>query len=866
MNFFKKLKTLFQNHSNLKAIEDSKKIYTYLELLSLVEKYADVFGYYFKTNKRVAFCIEPCSELIIFLLAVWKAGGTVILLDSKIPKVRLKTILELTSVDLVFLNKEDFDKIHYKNKFLIEEFLLFTPSSKKVFSSKISLNQPAYIVFTSGTTGLPKGVIIPHEGIFSVIEYQAKVFEMNKNSRTLSFLSVGFDAFFSELLTTLFSGACYVIDPELRRSKEILFSKIESLEITHAFLPPAILTSFLGQKVPPSLKVVVTGGEVCPKTTVLEWVKHVKLISAYGPTEATICSHLAICHSNWKEPVLGELLPQRKQRILFSKGSSAGELLLGGVGLALGYFNDEKETKKKFIELDGERWYKTGDKVRVNSKGELIFEGRIDRQWKLRGNRIEAEEIETIARKMKNVGMLQVYLIDEKIILAYTSQEEISKQNWKEFFFRYLETYKIPSEFVYLENVILNSNGKWDITENFKQVKKKLFYKNSIEEDSISTIKNFLKRNDSRLKKFQEDQNFKTTVKVLNEEVNIFFNLKQNQKTITKSNKVLVLGGSGFLGSFFLKEILQEKEVILLSRNPFVREKLFTNPIFKNEKNLLRKLQIFVSYPAKKNFGLSQKNYSSLSNISEIFNLAGSTNAFLSRKELENPNIQIVKNCIQFSYDYPNVKIHHISTLSIFLHSSYQQKQILESSQLTDENEIYGGYAQSKYIAERLLQKYVKNYTIYRLGLLVPDTKFGILNEKDFFTFFIKNFYLWKDLKTSVNLEMDFLPVDIAAKLIFYFSHLENKIVHIHGLESLTLHDLQMSLPSNQKKVFSRKYETEYVEFLIQNFENPTFLTHPLQLFLKTNREFITETFKLKFKACFVPKQEVLEKIWRNLF
>ncbi len=866
MNFFKKLKTLFKTYSNLKAIEYSKKIYTYLELLSLVEKYADVFADYLKTNKRVAFCVEPSCELIIFLLAVWKAGGIVILLDSKIPKLRLQSIVKLTSPDLVFLNKKDFVKIHYKNKFLIEEFLLFTPSSKKVFSSKIYLNQPAYIVFTSGTTGLPKGVIVPHEGILSVIEYQSKVFEMNRNSRTLSFLSVGFDAFFSELLTTLFSGACYVIDPELRRSKEILFSKIESLEITHAFLPPAILTAFLGQKVPPSLKVVVTGGEVCPKTTIQEWVKHVKLISAYGPTETTICSHLAVCDSHWDEPVLGELLPQRKQMILYEKESLSGELLLGGVGLALGYFNDEKETKKKFIELDGERWYKTQDKVRVNSKGELIFEGRLDRQWKIRGNRIEAEEIEAIARKMENVGMLQVYLIDEKIILAYTSQKEISKKNWKEFFSKYLETYKIPSEFIYLENVILNSNGKWDLTENFKQVQKKLFSKNFIEEDSISTIKNFLKSNNSQLKKVQEDQNFKTSVEILNGEAIFCDSLEQTTKIFPKSSKVLVLGGSGFLGSFFLKEILQEKEVILLSRNPFVREKLFTHPIFKNQKNLLRKLQIFVSHPAKKNFGLSQKNYSSLSNISEIFNLAGSTNAFLSRKELENPNIQIVKNCIQFSFNYPNVKIHHISTLSIFLHSSYQQKQISESSQLTDENEIYGGYAQSKYIAERLLEKYVKNYTIYRLGLLVPDTEFGIFNEKDFFTFFIKNFPIWKDLKTSLNLEMDFLPVDIAAKLIFYFSHLENKIVHIHGLESLTLHDLQMSLPYNQKKVFSKKYETEYVEFLIQNFEKSEFMNHPLQLFLKTNREFISKTYKPKFKAFFVPKQEVLEKIWRNLF
>lgn len=863
-----------RKHSKRPAIESLSRVYSHTELVELVEITATKFLSCFSNTRRVGFCMDVCPEFIILLLAVWKAGGVAILFDPGTPPYRLQKILDSTSPEFLFLEEGRLKDSSFDKKTTAQEFLNFDRSFSSVFFPNISLTDPAYLIFTSGSSGEPKGILVSQEGILPVIDFQRVVFQMQPDSRTLSFLSPGFDAFLSELGTTLLSGACYVIVDGIRKSSETLLSHLEVLNISHVFLPPALLTSFLGEKIPVNLKVVVTGGEVCPKPTVREWAKKVRLISAYGPTETTICSHLAVCNSEWDNPILGQILPNRKQRILFEKDNSYGELVLGGVGLAIGYWDNESETKESFIEIEGERWYKTGDLVRISEKGDLIFQGRKDRQWKIRGNRVEAGEIETVAGRFDRIGLVRAYLLEEDqvkhFLLAYIGEKEISYTEWRSFFAQFLPSYKIPDRFIFLENVITNANGKWDDERNLAGIRSKIRSRNLLDhsEDSISLLKNNLKKENYIFSSFEKKPEFRVRIDRLRKEVDFHPQKSPNDKAFPKSGRILVLGGTGYLGNFFVKEILNQADVLILSRQPFAKERIFKHPAFHGKEKSKRSFFFLHSDPSCPHFGLSDSDYSSISDVSIVYNLAGSTNAFLPRQKMMVPNLDIVKNCIQFALDYPPVQIHHISTLSVFLHSTWKGHDLDESIELEETDEILGGYAQSKWIAEELLKAYNEDYKIYRLGLLVGDSEFGFLNPKDFFAFFLNNYRLWKDRKTGLNMEMDFLPVDLAARLISHFSRNTEKIFHIHGKDSVTLGDMQGVFSSffSLQKHKSSSHEQKYVDFLLQNLEKPEFRNHPFQLFLKTGRKFLSKTLSSQVQALFPPKEDLLAKIASNLF
>ncbi len=231
---------------------------------------------------------------------------------------------------------------------------------------------------------------------------------MDEFSRALVFHSTAFDAFLSDVGTALLSGAALCLEDSAALQGSLL-EVMAARQITHADLPPSLLAMLDPERAPKSLKTIVIGGEVCPASVVRRWARQRNVVNVYGPTEATVCTSQCRCDPNtWGRPLLGRPLAGIEYVLLKADGTRAsggeeGELLIGGPCLARGYVNRAVETAARFVFYDGRRFFRTGDRVRLDHDGEFVFLGRLDRQIKLRGLRIELEEIEAVLCRIPGI-------------------------------------------------------------------------------------------------------------------------------------------------------------------------------------------------------------------------------------------------------------------------------------------------------------------------------------------------------------------------------------------------------------------------------------------------------------------------------
>lgn len=248
----------------------------------------------------------------------------------------------------------------------------------------------AYVIFTSGSTGRPKAVEVTHRGVANVLAQQAAAFEVGADSRVAWLLSPAFDASLSDVGVALWAGAAVVIESSWPLGPGLL-DRIGERRVSHADLPPSLLPHLDPARRPACLETVVIGGEVADPAAVRRWAGAVRLLGAYGPTETTICSSLVRCTPDWSRPLIGRPLAGVRYRMV------DGQLAIGGLGVARGYAGDPELTAERFIELDGERWFVTGDRVRP-AGDDHEYLGRVDRQLKIAGRLIAPEEVEAALR------------------------------------------------------------------------------------------------------------------------------------------------------------------------------------------------------------------------------------------------------------------------------------------------------------------------------------------------------------------------------------------------------------------------------------------------------------------------------------
>lgn len=444
-----------------------------------------------KPGRLVGLCIERSCDLIVGVLGILKAGAGYVPLDPEYPQERLQYMIETAQMPLIVTNKNLVDKLpsNKTEKILIEQVSGKTTSNLKLQTSNLDI---AYVLFTSGSTGMPKGVAMPHKPLVNLITWQLKNTTVLEGGKTLQFAPISFDVSFQEIFSTLSCGGTLVmIEDDLRLNAVNLLNFVSKEKINRLFLPFIALQhlcevaeNFNGDL--SSLKEVITAGEQLQSTAFIKNFfkknKQCVLWNHYGPTEGHVVTayKLPANPDEWAAlPSIGKPIDNAEIYILDEKGNplganEEGELFIGGISVAKGYLNRDDLTKEKFLEnpfanSQGKYFYKTGDLAKYLSDGNIEYLGRMDGQVKVRGYRIELGEIELTLDKHASVKQAVVVAREDepgdKRLVAYCLPHDgknINAGELRKFLSDKLPEYMMPSAFVQMENFPRTPSGKID--------------------------------------------------------------------------------------------------------------------------------------------------------------------------------------------------------------------------------------------------------------------------------------------------------------------------------------------------------------------------------------------------------------------
>ncbi|EAL4044445.1 TPA: AMP-binding protein [Campylobacter coli] len=437
------------------------------------------------TQAPVLIILPKGIDCLISFFGVALSGNFYTLLDEKSPKERVEKVIEvlkpklfITSKDLKFnldlptLYTQDFES------FNIDESLIKNAKEKHIDANLL------YVLFTSGSTGIPKGVSIAHKSVIDYAFHFCEAFEVDENEIIANQAPLYVDASLPDILATIKpSATLHLIPNHLFAFPNKILDYLEQEKITMIFWKPTVLIYFIKDqdnlKNYPlkNLNKILIGGEIMPIKQLNIWRKHLPnalFANCYGPTEITDVCCYYILDREFSE---NEILPIGKaykntELLVFDENMNfispkqigiKGELFVRGTSLSLGYYNDKEKTKQAFIQnplhdnyLD--LLYKTGDIVSYNEFGELLCYGRNDNRIKFMGHRIELGEIESVINSHSKI-ILCACIFKEKIICFYESDEEL---DFKAFLKDKLPSYMIPKHFIKIEKFKLNQNSKID--------------------------------------------------------------------------------------------------------------------------------------------------------------------------------------------------------------------------------------------------------------------------------------------------------------------------------------------------------------------------------------------------------------------
>jgi amino acid adenylation domain-containing protein len=377
----------------------------------------------------VAICLDRGIDVVVAMLGVLRAGGAFAVLDPTYPVRRLQFLIDDTATRTVLTHTAHLPALPppagWSPLCLDRDWsaIAAQPAGRDLpeWADESSL---AYVLYTSGSTGQPKGVLIEHGCLSNFVRWPVWLFGLGPGDRMLQHMTLIFDFSEGEIFTALTAGATLVIAPEATRTSPTAFARLLADErITCLFGPPAVLAK-VDPGDCPDLRYVTVGGDICTGELVNRWnTPGRRFINGYGPTEATVgCTAYECEHRDWTAPPpIGRPMPNRTAYILDATGRLCpigvpGELHIGGAGVARGYLNRPDLTREKFLAdpfRPGGRMYRTGDLAAWTADGQIQFLGRIDTQVKVNGLRVELEEIEAALEMHPSVAQAAVSVRDD---------------------------------------------------------------------------------------------------------------------------------------------------------------------------------------------------------------------------------------------------------------------------------------------------------------------------------------------------------------------------------------------------------------------------------------------------------------------
>jgi surfactin family lipopeptide synthetase A len=440
----------------------------------------------------VGIFVERSLEMMVGLLGILKAGGAYVPLDPAYPKERLAFMLSDSQVSVLLTQEKLLAGLPEHGAYAIcldTGWGVISQESEENLNSGVNPANLAYIIYTSGSTGKPKGTMIVHQGLVNYLSWCIKAYAVADGVGSPVHSSIGFDATITSLFSPLLVGQRVVFLPEKQEIEALSAilcsqSNFSLVKITPAHL--ALLSELLPSKeAAGQTRALIIGGEALSKKSISFWQTHApetRLVNEYGPTETVVgcCIYEVPTQTSLSglvpigRPIANTQLYILDQSLQPVPIGVAGELHIGGDGLARGYLNRTELTTQKFIpnpfsDEPAARLYKTGDLARYLPDGNIEFLGRIDNQVKIRGFRIELGEIEAVLRQNRAVQdavvIDQEYDPGDKRLVAYVvpSQEQVlSTSELRRYLKQKLPDYMVPSAFVRLEALPLTPNGKVD--------------------------------------------------------------------------------------------------------------------------------------------------------------------------------------------------------------------------------------------------------------------------------------------------------------------------------------------------------------------------------------------------------------------
>ncbi|MBR8842255.1 non-ribosomal peptide synthetase [Pseudoalteromonas sp. JC3] len=437
-------------------------------------------------ESRVAVGMWRSVETVISLLAIMKVGASYVPLDLDYPAERLQYIVASSGVQLLLTHAEGVDALPPFPEQITQcvwQQIDLAPYSQDNLIVDAHPEQLAYVIYTSGSTGRPKGVAISHRSLVSCMQWMQREYQLTREDAVLHKAPFGFDVSCWELFFPLSQGGRIVVsEPGDHKDPDKLIALIKAQQVTTASFVPTMLQAFIEQTNPNEenyLRNIMVGGEAAPpelRQRMFAALPNAKVHNLYGPTETTIhvtnweftqaprtTIPIGRAISNTSCYVLDEYLTPVPQGVV-------GELYLGGVGLSRGYLNRPDLTAERFvadpISASGGRLYRTGDLVRWNKEGLIEYMGRLDHQVKIRGLRIELEEIEaqlaSISGIQKAVVLAKPSPSGERLVGYVQSQQVQSSDELKSILAKVLPDYMVPNSILSLERLPLSPNGKID--------------------------------------------------------------------------------------------------------------------------------------------------------------------------------------------------------------------------------------------------------------------------------------------------------------------------------------------------------------------------------------------------------------------
>lgn len=471
---------MVRNHKKKPAIIENNRTLTYGELSDLTDMIAATFP---KDIISVGIVMNHRAEMIAAILAVLKCGGRYVPAEPSFPTGRIRYMMEEAQVDFILTEKECEDRLHGFSLRLTDCEICGSETSISNSTKELTPELPAYVLYTSGTTGRPKGICVTNSNVCHYVRAFQNEFHLTEKDIMLQYSVCSFDIFVEEVFASLLNGAAIAIPSEEDKADVCsLMRFVDRHEVTVISAFPYLLAEMNHlPAIPSSLRLLISGGDVLRGVYVDHLVKQAEVYNTYGPSETTVCASYYHCNDgtvleDGTYPI-GSAVKGSRICILDADGNEVptgetGEICIYGRGVSLGYVGSHEEENKAFeIQQDGHRMYRSGDLGYILPDGNIAFLHRKDTQIMIYGKRVEVSEVESHLYQCQSVQQAIVRSFTDEDGLAYMTayvvpaDRDIKVSAVRDELAKNLTSFMIPEFFVKMPSIPLNTNGKPDMAK-----------------------------------------------------------------------------------------------------------------------------------------------------------------------------------------------------------------------------------------------------------------------------------------------------------------------------------------------------------------------------------------------------------------